>query len=218
MKLYEFQQYITNRCNELNMSISELSRQSNISRQAMHKIMNDKTSSPRLSTIVSMAHVLKVSPIHLFRNLLNDTELPSYTSDGAKTQGDGTSFIADITYPDNSNVPVNQSFIKIWQIQNVGDVDWQDRQFICVDVPPIIKVNLPEGVKPPPSSLGLQPTSTIVSMPFTKSGAIAQIVVEFTAPPYPCSVFSYWKMIDAEGEFCFPNLVGLYCHVNVIAI
>jgi transcriptional regulator with XRE-family HTH domain len=218
MKLYDFQQYITNRCKELNMSISELSRQSNISRQAMHKIMNDKTSSPRLTTIVSMAYVLKVSPIHLFRNLLNDIELPNYTSDGAKVEGDGSSFIADVTYPDNSNVPVNQTFVKIWQIQNVGDVDWEGRQFICVDVPPIINVNLPEGVKPPPSSLGLKPTLTMVSMPFTKSGAIAQIVVEFTAPPYPCSVFSYWKMIDAEGEFCFPNLVGLYCHVNVIAI
>ena len=217
MKLYDFQEYVIGRCKELGVSISELARQANISRQAMHKIMNDHTNSPRLSTIVAMAYALKISPIHLFRLLLNDTELPSYTSDGAKIEGDGASF-ADVTYPDNSNVPVNQTFIKIWQIQNVGDVDWEGRQFICVDTVPIINVDLPEGIKPPPSSLGLTPTSRTVLMPFTKSGEIAQIVVEFTAPPHPCSVFSYWKMIDTAGEFCFPNLVGLYCHVNVIAI
>jgi DNA-binding XRE family transcriptional regulator len=224
MEFYKFQQYVKYRCKELDISISELARQSQISRQAMHKIMNDYNVSPRLETVIAMAHALQTPAIHLFCNLLPPIELggiefPDYTSGSAKINGDSACFIADVTYPDNSNVPVNQTFIKIWQIQNIGDVDWDARQFICVDVPPIINVNLPEGVQRPPSNLGLKPTSTTVSMPFTKSGAIAQIAVEFTSPPYPCSVFSYWKMIDANnGEFCFPNLVGLYCHVNVIVI
>lgn len=218
MKIYDFQQFITNRCEELNISISELGRLSGVSRQAMHKIMNDSTASPRLATIVSMAHALKVSPICMFRNLLNHTELPSYTSDGAKIEGDGTSFIADVTYPDNSNVPVNQKFIKIWQIQNVGDVAWEDRAFICVDEPPICNLNLPKGVKQPPLHLGLIPTQRKVPIPFTKPHQTAQIVVEFTTPTHPCNVMSYWKMVNAENELCFPNLLGLYCHVNVIAI
>lgn len=218
MKILEFQQYVTNRCKELDISISELARQANISRQAMHKIMNDKTSSPRLSTIVSMAQVLKVSPIHLFRNLLTQSELNGYTSDSARMKGDGTTFIADITYPDNSNVPVSQTFTKIWEIQNVGDVDWEDRAFICIDTQPIVNVNLPEGITPPPMQLGLKPTESVVPIPFTKAGETVRIVVEFTTPFHPCNVLSYWKMIDANGEFCFPKLTGLYCHVNVIAI
>ena len=218
MKTYDFQQYVTNRCKELNMNISELARQSNISRQAMHKIMNDHTTSPRLSTIVAMAQVLRVSPIHLFRNLLTQSELNGYTSDSARIKGDGTTFIADITYPDNSNVPVNQTFLKIWEIQNVGDIDWKDRKFICVDVPPTMNVNLPDGIQPPSTVVGLIPASTMILMDDTPAGECVEIAIEFTAPPYPCTVYSYWKMVDAENQFCFPELQGLYCLVNVLAI
>lgn len=218
MKIYDFQQFILNRCNELNISIAELARRSCVSRQAMHKIMNDKTASPRLSTIVAMATGLEVTPICLFRNLLHYSEMPNYTSSGAKVKGDGSSFVADVTYPDNSNVPVGQKFIKIWQIQNNGTVDWENREFVCVDVQPIIDVNLPPEVRQPPTHFGLMPTSQSVSIPFTAAGDTVKIAVEFTAPPYPCNVMSYWKMVNAKGEFCFPDLLGIYCHVNVIAI
>lgn len=218
MKIYEFQQFILNRCGELKISIAELARRSNVSRQAMHKIMNDKSASPRLATMVAMASALEVTPICLFRHLLYYTEMPNYTSSNAKTTGDGSAFVADVTYPDNSNVPVNQKFIKIWQIQNVGTVDWENRELICVDVQPMIHVNLPAEMRQPPTHFGLKPTSQSVPIPFTPAGHTVKIAVEFTAPSYPCNVMSYWKMVNAQKEFYFPDLHGLYCHVNVIAI
>jgi hypothetical protein len=45
-----------------------------------------------------------------------------------------------------------------------------------------------------------------------------EIAVTFQAPIYPCTTISYWKMVDAEGDECFPQLRGLWCKVKVIAI
>jgi transcriptional regulator with XRE-family HTH domain len=216
--LSEFQTYLRKRCKELNIDGCQLAKNSGVVKSAMHKIMNGNTTQPQLTTMVAMAHSLKIHPIHLFRQLLNQNELPNYTSTGAKNEGDATGFIEDVTYPDHSRVAVNQKFVKIWKIQNLGNHDWIGRKFICLDAPPKMDVNLPEGVEPPSTVVGLIPTSTIISMEHTPAGDCVEIAVEFTAPPYPCTVYSYWKMVDAEDQFCFPELQGLYCLVNVLAI
>jgi len=214
----EFQTYLKNRCKELNIDGCQLAKHSGVVKSAMHKILNGNTAQPQLTTMVAMAHTLKIHPIHLFRQLLNQKELPNYTSTGAKNKGDATGFIEDVTYPDHSRVAVNQKFVKKWKIQNLGDNDWIGRKFICVDVPPTMNVNLPDDVQPPSTVVGLIPASTVILMDDILAGECVEIAVEFTAPPYPCTVYSYWKMVDAENQFCFPELQGLYCLVNVLAI
>ena len=41
--------------------------------------------------------------------------------------GDKTLFIADVTIPDGTSIPVNTTFVKTWRVQNVGSVIWKDR-------------------------------------------------------------------------------------------
>jgi transcriptional regulator with XRE-family HTH domain len=218
MQRLELGDYVSGRCKELGISQRGLAEKSGIDKGTLRKILNGDTKQAQLATIVSIAHVLKIHPIHLFRYFLNQIDLPKYTTTNAIHKFDATGFIADVTYPDNYEVRVNETFTKIWAIQNVGSIDWVGRKFVCMDTQPTGDFDLPEGVAPPAAFRGLKPTTRQVLLPNTFSGEIVNVVVEFTAPSYPCNVISYWKMVDEEGNFCFPQSEGLSCVVNVLAI
>lgn len=214
----ELKTYIKQRCSELGLSVRGLQRETGIARDTLGKILEGNTKNARLSTIVILARALKVHPFTLFRYFLNQTDLPKYTTTNALHKFDATGFIADVTYPDNCAVRVNETFTKIWAIQNIGSVDWVDRKFVCMDTQPTGDFDLPEGIAPPSAFRGLKPTTRYVPIPHISAGEIIEIEVEFTAPIYPCHVISYWKMVDAEENFCFPQSEGLSCIVNVLAI
>ncbi|MGB4499224.1 MAG: NBR1-Ig-like domain-containing protein [Methylococcaceae bacterium] len=218
MPRLELGDYVSERCKELKISQRGLAEKSGINKSTLRKILNGDTKQAQLGTIVAIAHVLKIHPIDLFRYFLNQIELPKFTSTGANVKNDASGFIADVTFPDNSMVRINETFTKIWAIQNIGSIDWIDRKFICMDTQPIGEFDLPEGIATPKEFRGLKPTARNVLIPNTLSGEIVEIVVEFTAPFYPCNVISYWKMVDEEGNFCFPQSEGLSCVVNVLAI
>jgi hypothetical protein len=46
-------------------------------------------------------------------------------------------FVADITYPDGTEVAAGQYIKKTWRIQNTGSADWKNL-FLCKSVPPAI--------------------------------------------------------------------------------
>ncbi|MDD5754140.1 MAG: NBR1-Ig-like domain-containing protein [Methylococcales bacterium] len=214
----ELKTYIKQRCSELGLSERGLQRESGIARDTLLKILDGHTKHARLSTMVILARALKIHPFTLFRYFLNQTDLPKYTTTNALHKFDATGFIADVTYPDNCEVRVNETFTKIWAIQNIGSVEWIGRKFVCMDTQPTGDFNLPEGIAPPSEFRGLKPTMHNVPIPNISAGEIIEIEVEFTAPFYPCHVMSYWKMVDAENNFCFPQSEGLSCIVNVLAI
>src|SRR5215208_6687705 len=37
---------------------------------------------------------------------------------------DAAAYVADVTYPDGSNVPLGGSFTKIWRLKNIGTCSW----------------------------------------------------------------------------------------------
>jgi transcriptional regulator with XRE-family HTH domain len=214
----ELKSYIKQRCSELGLSVRGLQRETGIARDTLSKILESDTKNARLSTMVILARALKIHPFTLFRYFLNQTDLPKYTTTNALHKFDATGFIADATYPDNCEVRVNETFTKIWVIQNIGSMDWIGRKLVCMDTQPTGNFDLPENIVPPNAFRGLKPTTRQVLIPNTRAGEIIEIEVEFTAPFYPCHVMSYWKMVDAEENFCFPQSEGLSCVVNVLAI
>ncbi len=215
MRSFEFAEYFDKRIKELGLSRCEIAEQTGVSRQMLYNLTKGLTGEAKISNVVAIARVLKVHPVYLFRLLLSQTEFPKYIS-VTRYKGDATGFIADVTISDNSSVLVNQVFIKTWEIQNIGHVDWVGRQLLCVDKP---VDHLPAGsFVAPNTQRGLMPTQRMIAIPETLSGQTVRLSVEFTAPPYPCSVLSYWKMVDAQGEFCFPQSEGLSCQVQVVAL
>jgi len=217
MALFEFSEYVRNHAEIQGLSMAELARQVGISRQALYGVLDGSTGQAKVSTIIALAFALKVHPLSLFRQLLHKFDMPQIETPGAKHQYDASGFVRDVTIPDNSRIACGQVFTKTWEIQNIGDVEWRNRQLVCMDLPFNFPAILP-GIALPSSSTLLVPHKTHIQIPNAKSTDKVTLSVEFTAPNYPCSVVSYWKMVDEHGDICFPNTEGLWCMVQVVSL
>jgi hypothetical protein len=56
-----------------------------------------------------------------------------------------------------------------------------------------------------------------VPIPDTEPGEVAEIQAVVKAPSYDCSTIAYFKMVDENGFFCFPDVhqLGLDLLVRV---
>lgn len=216
MPIFKFADYVRQRAEALNLSMSELARQSGISRQALYGVLDSSTEQAKISTLISLARALQVHPVVLFRHMLHQFELPKFSTTGAKYQFDASGFVTE-TVPDNTTVLSGQSFCKTWEIQNIGHRVWQNRELVCVDEP-IESIAITQGIALPTACRHLIPDHKRIDIPETLPGDTVLLSVQFTAPSYPCSVISYWKMTDEAGDICFPETEGLSCLVRVVSI
>jgi transcriptional regulator with XRE-family HTH domain len=214
-----FSAYIRSRARAQNLSMTQLAQASKISRQTLYKIMKGDNEA-KLSTMISVASVLKMHPLDLLRAFFGYRALPFETMASTKHLYDASSFIEDVTIPDNMRVWVNQSFVKSWKIQNTGKVPWINRCLLCMDEQMQLQFSSEIDLifKLPTQGRRLLPAQTSIPIPTTLPGQTAQLNVDYTAPSYPGTQISYWKMVDESGEICFPDLEGLSCLVQVIAI
>lgn len=112
---------------------------------------------------------------------------------------DGSDFIADVTYPNGDKVTVNERFNKVWRIKNTGMQIWKNR-FLKEENP----------------GCGLISETNTIPIPTTYPGQEVDISIWFTAPKYPATCISYWKIVDESGRICFPWKKGIWCHINVV--
>ncbi|EIJ43298.1 transcriptional regulator with sigma factor-related N-terminal domain [Beggiatoa alba B18LD] len=217
MAAVDLAQYILTRSKELGLNKSELASKSSISRSALYKLLDSDVQEVRISTIVQLANTLQIHPLDLLRCLFTNWDFPVKQSSLAKYPKDATGFIADVTYPDNSLVTAGQTFEKIWEIRNLGGEIWKNRKLVCCDDFITLTSHQTEIASPLPQR-GLQPQQREIPIPLTHPNESVRLSVQFLAPPYPVTVISYWKMANAEGELCFPELEGLSCLVKVVAL
>jgi transcriptional regulator with XRE-family HTH domain len=215
-KTYEFAEYIKQRATEKGLSLSELAKNAHLSRQGLYGILNGGKEA-RVSTVIALAAALEVHPVVLFRRLLCQLEFPKFTTTAAKYQFDASGFVQDVTIPDNSLVTTDSVFTKVWEIQNIGSVDWIGRRLVCMDRKADMPL-MPDHVAPPEAVRGLLASRRMIDIPVTLPSDTVLLSVEFTAPSYPCTVISYWKMLDADGDICFPETEGLSCLVRVVSL
>ena len=217
MPRYELSIYVKQRAETLGLSMAELARQTGISRQGLYGVLDGTTEQAKISTLIALAKALQVHPLVLFRHLLHQLDLPKFSTTSSKYQFDASGFIQDVTIPDNTTVLTDQVFTKIWEIQNIGHVNWLGRKLVCMDRKADIPV-VPDFIAAPETVRGLVPTRRVIDIPETLPGDSVVLSVEFTAPSYPCSVISYWKMTDEHEEICFPATEGLSCLVRVVSL
>lgn len=113
--------------------------------------------------------------------------------------GDDSTFIADITYRDGTKIPEGQSFIKTWEIKNIGSVPWVGRYLA------------PDG-----KITGACTYPSRVPVPTTYPGKPAIISVPVVAPSTPQVCFVTWKMVNAAGDLYFPNEEGMWFNVTIV--
>lgn len=199
------------RTNQLELTKSELANSAGISRQTLYKLLNAEITEAKLSTLIKLSQVLRLHPLDLLRIYFDGAAI--------NNQNDSSGFMGDVTYPDNSIVMINQRFTKVWSVKNLGNKTWQNRKLICVDEH--LNVSISDSNTDNihiNCQRGLVPTIDSISIPKVQPGESVELSVEFQAPPYPCTAISYWKSINRNGEYCFPDKEGLSCLVKVIGL
>jgi serine/threonine protein kinase len=90
-------------------------------------------------------------------------------------------------------------------IRNAGSVPWQDRHLI-----PVAPVTGTETVPVRGARFPLPPTPP---------GRLARVAIPIRAPGWPAVYRQRLKMVDAEGEFCFPtsNALGIELIIQVVS-
>ncbi len=205
--------FVRQRSAQLGLSLTELCRRAGISRQTLYELERLPHKLPSLTTVIALAQVLDVHPMRLLQFVFE--LVPMKATHRRARAGDRSAFVADITCPDGTVVGPGQRFEKIWSLQNVGTVPWVGRALQCRDDEVAIYDTVGAKVLVSP---GLRPDQRTVALPDVAPGDTVDVAVWFTAPSQPCSAISYWKLVDADGELCFPASAGLWAQVRVVAL
>ena len=216
MTTTSFANYIREHIEKQELNISSTAVRAKISRQALHKILNGDIKQARLTTLIQLSHALNLHPLEFFRKYFERHEFSpnvgKHYSDRPH-KNDYIAFIDDVTYPGNSLVSANELFTKIWRVKNIGDIPWVNRKIICIDDDMLVSTS----VFGDSHQCGLSTQTKSIDLADTMPGETVDICIDFTAPPYPATVISHWKMTDEDGNFCYPGNNPLMCHVKVVS-
>lgn len=206
--------YLRQRAQALGLSMSEVGRRAQLSRQTLYALGQVPNKLPTLQTIVNLAQVLEVHPLRLLQALFDEVPLKR-AAPNANAQHDQSAFLQDVTFPDGSLVLPGQRFTKTWEVQNVGRVPWIDRYMQCMDEEIVVYTRCGKDLQ---LANALQPAALRMPVPHTEPGDKVLLSMEFTAPFTPSTVLSYWKSVFADGSPCFPNARGLSVVVRVCSL
>jgi len=129
---------------------------------------------------------------------------PSGGSDMPDCPGEGVlaaTYVADITYPDGSQLSPGQSFTKTWRLKNTGTCTWNADYQIVFDS------GDPMGG---PASQQL----TSVHIP---PGGTLDISTNLTAPKAPGTYTGYWKLRASNGDI-FALTTGSPIWVEIVVV
>jgi transcriptional regulator with XRE-family HTH domain len=113
--------------------------------------------------------------------------------------GDASTFLGD-TIPHGSLMEPGQEFEKVWRVRNSGVVAWRGRRL---------------ERQGPLTGPGLITSARLVDIPDAEPGVAVEITAQLKAPTYDCTSIAYFKMVDADGNLCFPDAYQLGLDVLV---
>jgi hypothetical protein len=148
-----------------------------------------QTVAAELTRVSSLASPTPSAPtttaIPAYTNTPASTDTPVFTPTNTPIPCNLASFVADVTYPDNTHVTPNQVFEKTWRIRNIGSCSWNSSYLLIFDHGDGLGV----------SSGYTQPLTTSVVNP----GQMVDLTVNMTAPAASGTYTSYWRMRDPGG-------------------
>jgi hypothetical protein len=114
--------------------------------------------------------------------------------------GDASTFVDD-TVPHGTMMAPGQVFLKTWRVRNSGTVAWVDRSL---------------ERQGPPTGPGLITSLRYYAFRDTEPGNTVEISAVLKAPTYDCASIAYFKMVDGDGQLCFPDRYQLGLDVLVL--
>ena len=217
MSAKQFAKYLRRRMREKELTITETAKRAQISRGALNKYLNQEVKDGKLSTFVMLGRVLGDHPLTLLSIFFQGWDFAKTVPNRTKSihLGDDVGFIADIDCPDNYPVAREAIFKKTWELQNVGSVVWENRKLVCIDESLNVSSSKP-GLQDHRYT-GLTPLKREIEVPYTKPMEHVQLTVHFKSPNYPGTMVSHWKMVDEKGNYYYPDSLGIFCQVQVLA-
>lgn len=213
----EFGLFLRRKILEKSISISKFAEEVGLSRKAVHNLLDGSVEEAKFKTLIKIADVLNIHPMELISAYFRYADFACHTGTECRTSssttGDDIGFVKDVTFPDGTMVSINTTFVKKWLIQNTGTVHWQGRSLICID--DLLQVRHPDGTI---VKHGLKSPQNHYPLPDTPPNGQIEIAITFTAPNYPSTVISHWKMVDTQGNYCFPNNAPLTCMIKVFSL
>ena len=97
--------------------------------------------------------------------------------------------------------PCSERLEKVWEIQNVGSVEWEGRHLRRV------------GASSGPGRLTTEPLTPV---PRTAPGQICLIRLTIEAPRQPGTYYAAWKMVGAGGNEILAKQSPLFVSVDVV--
>lgn len=150
---------------------------------------------------VAVVTALVVSAWPGMRDTVASAGVSPAEAPSARVPGDDSTFVADVTVPDGTELKLNQSVVKVWEIENAGSVYWHGRYLQRMDLPAA-----PTACRTPDR----------VPIGDTAPGEDVMISVSVQAPAAPTRCWIGWKMVDAQGEQFFSGLRPVYVLVNAV--
>ncbi|MHB8059387.1 MAG: NBR1-Ig-like domain-containing protein [Gaiellaceae bacterium] len=105
-------------------------------------------------------------------------------------EGDATAFV-DESVPQGTLMAPGEIFVKTWRIRNVGSVPWRERRL---------------ERQGPLTGPGLITSPRYVPIPDAEPGETVEIGAFMKAPTYDATSIAYFKMVDSDGDLCFPDV------------
>jgi transcriptional regulator with XRE-family HTH domain len=218
MSAADLSNFLRQRAKTMGLSAIAISKKAGISRQTWYRLVNSNVKKARIETLERVAGVLQVDLVELSYLYTKQQKLQEAPLISILHISDDYPFIKIISRPDNALVNKEESFEKQWQLTNKGQSHWINRRLICLD----------ENVNVSPKKAndhhlhlvknkqGLRPQEHTIHIPIIAPNEKIILSMPFCAPQNPGTMISFWKMINAKGEACFPDDIGLTCQVSVV--
>ncbi len=111
------------------------------------------------------------------------TPLPTFTPTFTPIPCDRASFVKDVTYPDNSQVPPGTEFVKTWRLKNTGSCTWNSAYSVVFE----------RG-----DAMG-GPASAPLTTGTVAPGQEVDVSIKLKAPDFPGTFQGYWKLRNPGG-------------------
>ena len=217
MSASDLSDFLHKRAKELNLTALLIAKKARISRQTWYRLLNAEVKHLRIETLERIADVLQVSLIelsYLYTKQQNFRQKPLISTVNIH---DNPPFIIKTKDHFDKLVNKQEQFTNEWHITNKSHHYWVNRRLVCIDE--VFEIRLRKNHTRLCSGKhygGLKPERKSIDIPLTAPGERIVLSMDFHAPEEPGSIISFWKMVNAHGEYCFPDNVGLWCHVKVI--
>lgn len=219
MSAIELSNFLKQRANALNFSVTAISKKAGISRQTWYRLINADIKQIRIETLNRVAEALQVSLNDLSYFYIKKQNLQKKQLFKTIYISDNYPFIKEQTTSLDVLVGEEEVFEQQWKIVNKGKSHWINRRLVCVDeVFSIFVKNTNRELSSERccNYAGLKPKHTYINLPLMAHGDYVIVSMQFSAPKKLGSIISFWKMLNVHGEVCFPDNVGLSCQVNVV--